>query len=179
MRRSFQKLTLFAALVITIAILAVPRSAAAYQHDDDDHRSQAQDQSQRDDDGRQQQGARDNQGMDQDRSYGMQRNDGQQRNLASDYGYQDGVTQGMHDRQSGRRARPTDDANYKQADRGYESKFGDHDQYRQMYRQAYERGYDRGYNGNGYNQQDRVNDRDRRDQGRRDNADRRDNDDHH
>lgn len=134
MRKKFQRLTFLAALVILIAVLAVPRSAAAYQHDSDDHRrSQAQDQN-RSDDAQQQQGARENQGMDQDRGYVMQRNDGQQRNLASDYGYQDGVTQGMHDRQSGRQARPSYDANYKQGDRGYESKFGDHDQYRQMYR---------------------------------------------
>jgi hypothetical protein len=172
MKRSFRKLTLVAGLAIAVTLLAVPRSAAAFQHDNDDHRNQVQDQS-----------ARENQEMDRNRSYGMQRDDDQRGNMAQQYGYQDGLTEGMHDRQSGRRARPTEDTNYKQGDRGYEAKFGDHDQYRQTYRQAYEQGYDRGYNGNGYNQEDRVNDRGRRNQGRHDNDDRQhdnhDNDDRH
>jgi hypothetical protein len=170
MKRSLRKLTLVAGLAIAITLLAAPRSAAAFQHDDDDQRSQVQDQR-----------ARQNQEMDQNRGYGMQGNDDQQGNMAQRYGYQDGVTQGMHDRQSGHRARPTNDANYKHGDRGYESRFGNYDQYRQTYRQAYEQGYDRGYNGNGYNQNDRVNDRGRRDRDRDDrrNNERRDNDDQH
>src|SRR5690348_6427611 len=175
MRRSFRLPTILATVAV-LMILALPRSAAAYQHDDDDQRRQAS----------QDDSARQTQQMDRDRSYGAQRNDDQRGNLASDYGYQDGVTQGMHDRQRGRRSRVDDQPNYKQADRGYEGKFGDHDRYRQTYRQAYERGYDRGYNGNGYNQEDRVNDRGRHDQDNRNNDrrkdkddDRHDNDDHH
>jgi hypothetical protein len=173
MKRNVRRFGFTVALALGLVILAVPRSAAAYQQDDDSRR-QAQDQNRRNDD----QGARANQQMDQDRSYGIQRENGQG-NMAEQYGYQDGVTQGMHDRQSGRRARPTDDANYKHGLRGYDSSFGDRNQYRQKYRQAYEQGYNRGYNGNGYNQQDQSNDRDRRTDRPRGDDHNRDNDDHH
>ncbi len=162
------------ALWLVALTLALPTSAAAWQHDQDDARRQSQDQ-----------GARDAQQMDQDRGYGMQRGDEGRRDPASEYGYQDGLTQGMHDRQSGRHARFDDQSSYKHADRGCDSRFGDHDRYRQSYRQAYEQGYDRGFNGNGYNQEDRVNDRGRHDRdkrdndGKRDRDDRRDDDDHH
>ena len=174
MKRNIRRFGLIFAIALGLIVLAVPRSAAAYQHDDD-QRNQAQDQNRRGDDDN----ARRNEQMDQDRSYGIQRQGDQPGNLAERYGYQDGLTQGMHDRQSGRHARPSDDANYKHGLRGYQSSMGDRNQYQQAYRQAYQQGYDRGYNGNGYNQQDRANDRDRRTDRPRDDDHNRDRDDQH
>ena len=45
--------------------------------------------------------------------------------------------------------RPTQDSNYKHADRGYSSSYGNKDYYKQAYRQAYESGYQTGYNSGG------------------------------
>jgi len=66
---------------------------------------------------------------------------------ARDFGYQDGLLDGQHDRQTGHSFRPTHDGNYRHADRGYSPLFGNKDEYKLAYRQAYESGYDRGYNG--------------------------------
>ena len=65
---------------------------------------------------------------------------------AREFGYQDGLNDGTHDRQSGHSFRPTHDDNFKHADRGYSGIFGSKDEYRQIYRQAYEEGYRQGYN---------------------------------
>jgi hypothetical protein len=64
---------------------------------------------------------------------------------ARQYGYQDGINDGARDRRSGHSNRPTQDGNYKHADRGYSSSYGNKDYYKQAYRQAYERGYQEGY----------------------------------
>ena len=61
---------------------------------------------------------------------------------ARQYGYQDGLNEGSHDRQTGHSFRPTQDDNYRNADRGYNSSFGSKDQYKQLYRQAYQSGYE-------------------------------------
>jgi hypothetical protein len=72
-------------------------------------------------------------------------------NSARQYGYQDGINDGARDRRSGHSNRPTQDSNYKHADHGYNSSFGDKNYYKQSYRQAYESGYQQGYNsGGGY-----------------------------
>jgi len=68
---------------------------------------------------------------------------------AQRFGYQDGVNDGLKDRQTGHSYRPTHDDSYKDADRGYNSSLGSKDQYKQLYRQAYAEGYQRGYYGNG------------------------------
>jgi hypothetical protein len=71
---------------------------------------------------------------------------------AQQYGYQDGYNDGLGDRNNGHSFRPTHDGNYKHADRGYDSRFGNKDQYKAAYRQAYQQGYQQGYNngrGNG------------------------------
>jgi hypothetical protein len=70
-------------------------------------------------------------------------------NAARQYGFQDGINDGSRDRRTGHSNRPTQDSNYKHADRGYNSSFGDKNYYKQSYRQAYESGYQQGYNGGG------------------------------
>jgi hypothetical protein len=68
-------------------------------------------------------------------------------NSARQYGYQDGVNDGRNDRATGHSFRPSQDSNYKHADRGYNSSMGDKNEYKQEYRQSYEQGYQQGYNG--------------------------------
>lgn len=70
-------------------------------------------------------------------------------NSARQNGFQDGINDGARDRRSGHSNRPTQDSNYKHADHGYNSSFGDKNYYKQSYRQAYENGYQQGYNGGG------------------------------
>ena len=70
-------------------------------------------------------------------------------NSARRYGYQDGLNDGARDRQTGHSNRPTQAGNYKHADRGYSSSFGNKNYYKQAYREAYENGYQLGYNGGG------------------------------
>lgn len=70
-------------------------------------------------------------------------------NAARQYGYQDGLNDGARDRRTGHSNRPTQDSNYKHADRGYNSSYGNKDYYKQAYRQAYENGYQQGYNSGG------------------------------
>src|SRR5438874_9545883 len=81
-------------------------------------------------------------------SYGNGRYGNSGMQSARQYGYQDGLNDGAHDRQTGHSFRPTQDDNFKNADRGYSSSSGSRDQYKQWYRQAYQSGYQRGYNGN-------------------------------
>jgi hypothetical protein len=72
-------------------------------------------------------------------------------NAARQYGYQDGLNDGARDRRSGHSNRPGQDSNYKHADRGYVSTYGNKDYYKQAYREAYSNGYQQGYNsGGGY-----------------------------
>jgi hypothetical protein len=66
-------------------------------------------------------------------------------NAAQQYGYQDGINDGARDRRTGHSNRPTQDGNYRHADHGYSSSYGDRNYYKQAYRQAYERGYQEGY----------------------------------
>ena len=70
-------------------------------------------------------------------------------NAAQRYGYQDGYNDGLGDRNNGHSFRPTHDGNFKRADRGYDSRFGNINNYKSAYRQAYEQGYQQGYNGGG------------------------------
>jgi hypothetical protein len=71
-------------------------------------------------------------------------------NAARQYGYRDGINDGAQDRRSGHSYRPTHDSNYRHADRGYNSSYGNREYYKQAYRQAYESGYQQGYNGGVY-----------------------------
>ncbi|MGZ4872956.1 MAG: hypothetical protein ACXVK3_14050 [Candidatus Angelobacter sp.] len=81
--------------------------------------------------------------------YGGYGGSGYGANSARQYGYQDGINDGARDRRTGHSNRPTQDSNYKHADRGYNSSFGNKDYYKQAYRQAYESGYQQGYNSGG------------------------------
>ena len=72
-------------------------------------------------------------------------NGGYYRSNAVQIGYQDGVNDGRNDRMTGHSFRPTQDDNYKNADRGYSSAFGDKQAYKNTYRQGYEQGYRQGY----------------------------------
>ncbi len=70
-------------------------------------------------------------------------------NIGYSQGLQDGRYDGQHDRDTGHSYRPTEDSNYKHADRGYSSSFGDKNMYKQDYRSGYLAGYQQGY-GQGY-----------------------------
>ncbi|MGC2697043.1 MAG: hypothetical protein WA738_14760 [Candidatus Angelobacter sp.] len=89
---------------------------------------------------------------DRDRGYGRggYGSGGYGANAARQNGYQDGLNDGARDRRSGHSNRPTQDSNYKHADHGYSSTYGDKNYYKQGYRQAYENGYQQGYNSGGY-----------------------------
>ena len=64
---------------------------------------------------------------------------------AQQRGYQDGVSDGSNDRATGHSYRPTEDSNYRHANRGWNSGRIDRDSYSSAYRQAYMQGYQRGY----------------------------------
>jgi hypothetical protein len=68
-------------------------------------------------------------------------------NAAAQMGYQDGLSYGQNDAARGKGYNATGSEAYEQADRGYNSSFGDRNSYRQEYRQAYQQGYSAGYNG--------------------------------
>jgi opacity protein-like surface antigen len=66
---------------------------------------------------------------------------------AEDVGYRDGQNDGHSDRDHGHSFRPTQDDNYKNADRGYSSSMGSKQSYKDAYRRGYERGYNESYRG--------------------------------
>jgi hypothetical protein len=63
------------------------------------------------------------------------------------YGYQTGLSYGQHDRSVGKPSRPTDSQAYHDADRGYNSSYGDKGLFKSQFRQGYQQGYERGYYG--------------------------------
>ncbi len=69
---------------------------------------------------------------------------------AQQIGYQDGLNDGSNDRATGHSFRPTEDSNYRHADRGWNSGTVDRDSYSNAYRQAYMQGYQRGFGSAGY-----------------------------
>ncbi len=66
-------------------------------------------------------------------------------NAARQNGYQDGINDGARDRRTGHSNRPTQDSNYRHADRGYIPTYGDRNHYKQAYRESYYNGYEQGY----------------------------------
>ena len=64
---------------------------------------------------------------------------------AYDNGYRRGLENGERDARSGRSANYRDDGAYRDADWGYDRRFGARGQYRQMFRDGYEEGYRNGY----------------------------------
>jgi hypothetical protein len=63
---------------------------------------------------------------------------------AAHWGYQDGFTDGSHDRATGHSFRPTHDGAYKHAPEYGRSPIN-RDEYKNIYREAYVRGYEKGY----------------------------------
>src|SRR5229473_7544955 len=61
---------------------------------------------------------------------------------ARQYGYQDGYNDGLRDRQTGHSFRPTHDDNYRDANRGWDSRMVSSNDYKYAYRQAYSNGYE-------------------------------------
>jgi hypothetical protein len=70
------------------------------------------------------------------------------RDIAKQTGYQDGLSEGAHDKQSGHSFRPTQMDSYKSADRGYRDDMGDRDLYKLAYREGYSSGYKYGWDTN-------------------------------
>jgi flagellar biosynthesis/type III secretory pathway protein FliH len=69
--------------------------------------------------------------------------EGQRR--AREMGYQDGLSDGRHDFDHHRGFRMERNGAYRNADHGYERRFGDKVRYQEEYRHAYERGYREGF----------------------------------
>ncbi|MBD0369244.1 MAG: hypothetical protein ICV60_00205 [Pyrinomonadaceae bacterium] len=69
------------------------------------------------------------------------------RQTALNAGYNEGRKAGMEDRSRGRGYNYADDSNYRNADKDYNSRYGDRELYRQYFRQAYANGYADGYRG--------------------------------
>ena len=67
-------------------------------------------------------------------------------NPAYQQGYKDGLADGQDDRQSSRAYRALATGRYQHTP-GYDSSYGDKDQYKEFYRQGYEAGYSQGYTG--------------------------------
>lgn len=88
---------------------------------------------------------------DRDRDWGRDRGGyGYGMNAARQNGYQDGLNDGARDRRTGHSNRPTENGNYRHADRGYIPTYGNRDYYKQAYREAYYNAYEQGYNTNVY-----------------------------
>jgi len=68
---------------------------------------------------------------------------------ATDYGYQDGLADGRHDRTKDQKFRPEDSRFYKAADHGWTAALGTKGEYQRLYREAYMRGYEEGFRGTG------------------------------
>lgn len=91
-------------------------------------------------------------------AYGQPRYGGQYggyddvRRIAYDNGYRRGIDHGITDGRSGRNANYRNDRDYRDADWGYQHRYGARGQYRQEFRRGYEAGYREGYarNGRGY-----------------------------
>ncbi len=66
---------------------------------------------------------------------------------AAQLGFQDGLREGQNDRATGHSFRPTHSEKYEDADTGYNSAYGNRQDYKNLYRSGYQRGYDQGWNG--------------------------------
>lgn len=93
---------------------------------------------------------RDNRGYGRNGGYG---NNGGYRNdiyrIAQQNGYNDGLRKGEEDARE-RHSNPQGTSEYKRATNGYDSRYGNKDEYKQAYRQAFLQGFDEAQN-NGYN----------------------------
>jgi hypothetical protein len=79
-----------------------------------------------------------------DRSYPY---DHEARTVPYEQGFKDGRDKGRDDRSDDKRFDPTRHGRYESADRGYEKRYGDKDEYRETYREGFRAGYAEGYRG--------------------------------
>jgi len=79
-----------------------------------------------------------------DRSYPY---DSEARTAPYEQGFKDGRDKGRDDRSDDKRFDPTRHGRYESADRGYEKRYGDKDEYRATYREGFRAGYAEGYRG--------------------------------
>lgn len=79
-----------------------------------------------------------------DRNGGVYGRGSEVSNVAFDYGYQDGMYYAQRDLSRGRSANPTDAKGYKDADRGYNSRYN-RDEFKRYYREGFIRGYNQEY----------------------------------
>src|SRR5262245_2508091 len=80
-----------------------------------------------------------------------------QNNAGFDRGYREGIERGTDDARDGRQFEPQRDSVYRNADRGYNNRYGNCDWYRTEFRRGYSSGYREGYynvRGNGRYQRD-------------------------
>jgi hypothetical protein len=70
---------------------------------------------------------------------------------AAQIGFEDGRRDGERDSSRRKDFRPEKNGNFKDADRGYNGRFGDKRFYKEQYRRAYMDGYRQGYRSVGYN----------------------------
>lgn len=64
---------------------------------------------------------------------------------AIENGYRDGFDKGREDARDRDRYNPERHGRYRSADRGYERRYGDKDDYRRIYRRGFQQGYRDGY----------------------------------
>ena len=77
------------------------------------------------------------------------RGDYRYQSVAFDNGYNDGLDKGREDARDRDSYDPDRHSRYRSADRGYESRYGSKDAYRQIYRDGFEAGYNDAYRRNG------------------------------
>lgn len=84
-----------------------------------------------------------------------------QNNTPFERGYREGIRHGADDARDGQRFEPEGDRAYRDADDGYNNRWGSRDQYRNEFRRGFTSGYREGYynvRGNGRNtRSDRIN----------------------
>lgn len=69
----------------------------------------------------------------------------QSHDIAFDNGYRDGLQKGREDGVNRKSFDPTHTLWYRGASRGYDDRFGSHEQYRDIYRDGFREGYESGY----------------------------------
>ena len=69
------------------------------------------------------------------------------RQTALNAGYNEGIKEGRNDRQRGERFDYSDESDYRNANKDYNSRYGDRGVYQRYFREAFARGYNDGYRG--------------------------------
>ena len=88
--------------------------------------------------------------------YGNDGYNNQVRQTALNAGYHEGVDEGRKDRERGDRFDYADEGDYRSGTKGYNSRYGNKDLYRQYFREGFARGYRDGYQNGYYGRDDRY-----------------------